>query len=451
MAPRHFSVLHRKIAVMNEVPRFKDNPYPEVENLLTNDPTSKSEAVYVPSVSPGFAIAAHEENWPRLPDGVTPKEMNFLNPGNKLFRLSHVMSSAGQALDQSRSCILTERDRSWTLLIGDSGGYQIANSGLQISGDDFREKTLRWLEANADVAMTLDVPTGPVLTNKNYKFKTSKDCLVATLENLDYFQKHRKNRKLIFLNVLQGNSTAEADAWYNAVKKYDFEGWAFAGKLRNNFLSLCRRIIKMADEGQIQNKKWIHVLGTNELATGVCLTALQRAINLHINPKLRISYDTSTPFRMLSWRQVYSVPRFDRDKMVLPAVDMLDDPEYAGSELRWAWPSPFGNRLRMRDIVVSQGRGKPVGIDAAGNHFLAYHNLGALCDSVALANRIFDCTGLTHQHRIAMPVGSAVEAIYASIKSGSIAVVEKYRNTFERLRKETPSETEDDQDRDIWN
>ena len=437
---------------MNDFSASGGSTYPEVENLLTNDPTSKSEAVYVPSVTPSFAIAAYTQKWTRpLPEDVAAREMNFLDPENRLFRLSHVMSSAGQALDQKVPCILTERDRKYTLLIGDSGGYQIANSGLQISGDEFREKTLRWLEANADVAMTLDVPTAPLLTNKDYKYKSSKECLTATLENLEYFRKHRKEGKVVFLNVLQGNTTAEADAWYEAVKSYDFEGWALAGKLRNNFTSLCRRILRMADDNQLQNKRWIHVLGTNELATGVCLTALQRAINMYINPKLRISYDTSTPFRMLSWRQVYSLPRFDKDKMVLPPVELLDDAEYAGSELRWPWPSPFGNRLKMKDIVVSRGRGKPVSIDTQGYHYVAYHNLGSLCDSVALANRIFDCTGLTHQHRIAMPVGAAVEAIYACIKSGSAGSVERYRGTFDRLRKETPAETEDDQDRTIWN
>ncbi len=436
---------------MNEYPRFEVKPYPEVENLLLNDPTPKSEAVYIPSVSPGYAIAAYDASWKRpLPDGVSATDMNFLDPSNKLFRLSHVMSSAGQALNQKRPCIITERNRKSTLMIGDSGGYQIANSRLHITGDDFREKTLRWLEDNADVAMTLDVPTGPVLKKNGYRYANSRDCLNATTENLDFFRKHRRNEKTVFLNVLQGNTTAETDAWYNAVKGYDFEGWAFAGRLRHNFVNLCRRIIKMSNEGQLESKKWIHVLGTNELATGVCLTALQRAINLHINPRLRISYDTSTPFRILGFGKVLSLPKFDRDKMVLPTVDLLDDPEYLDSDLRWPWPSAFGNRLRMRDIVVSQGRGKPVGIDNQGNHYLSYHNLTALCDAVALSNRIFDCTGLTKQHRIAMPVGAAVEAIYEVIKTGEHDKIEKYRATFERLRKETPEEVEDDQDRELW-
>jgi hypothetical protein len=30
------------------------------------------------------------------------------------------------------------------------------------------------------------------------------------------------------------------------------------------------RIIRMVDEGQLQNKSWIHVLGTCELETAVC-------------------------------------------------------------------------------------------------------------------------------------------------------------------------------------
>lgn len=437
---------------MNEQPRTLQTPYPEVENLLLNDPTPKSEAVYIPSVSPGYAKIAYSGNWERdLPKGVTAEQMNFLHPSNKLFRLSHVMSSAGQALNQKKPCIITERDRRVTFVIGDSGGYQVANSGTAITGDSFREKTLRWLEDNADVAMTLDVPTWPLQKKMEYRYKSVKECLDASIENLEYFRAHRRNSNTVFLNVLQGNSTPESDAWYNAVKHFDFEGWAFAGRLRNNFYNLCRRILKMADEGQIEKKKWIHVLGTNELATGVCLTALQRAINRYINPHLRISYDTSTPFRMLSWGSTFSLPKFDRMTMVLSQVDFHQDAEYMDSDLRWPWPSAFGDKLRMKDIIVHRGRGKSVGVDTQGSHYLSYHNLCALCNAVALANRIFDCTSLTNSHRIAMPVGAAVEAINEVFKSGSIAKLDGYKTTFEKLRKETPSEVEDDADRSVWN
>jgi hypothetical protein len=78
--------------------------------------------------------------------------------------------------------------------------------------------------------MTLDVPTGPLL-RKGYKFKSHADCLKTTMDHLDFFHKKRRPCKVKFLNVLQGNSPAEADDWYDNVKTYPFEGWAIDANL----------------------------------------------------------------------------------------------------------------------------------------------------------------------------------------------------------------------------
>lgn len=103
------------------------------QNHLINDPTPRDQAVYIPSVTPSFAQAVHSQNWKRpLPAGVHPSDLNFLDHSNNLFRISHVMSSAGQALNQRQPCIITRRDRSRTMLICDSGGYQIATGKLTI-------------------------------------------------------------------------------------------------------------------------------------------------------------------------------------------------------------------------------------------------------------------------------------------------------------------------------
>jgi len=90
----------------------------------------------------------------------------------------------------------------------------------------------------------------------------------------------------------------------------------------------------MADENKLQDKAWIHVLGTNEIETAVLLTALQRAINQYINPNLRISFDTSSPFRLLAWNTFYTIPRFDKNRMVMGTARIPDDIAYIGSTLR---------------------------------------------------------------------------------------------------------------------
>jgi len=408
--------------------------YPAVYNHIINDPTPKNQAIYVPSVTPGFAMDVFAQKWLRpLPAGVAAGDLNFLDPVNPLLRISHAMTSAGQALYQKRPCIITQRNRASTIVIGDSGGYQVASNKLRISGNADRMKILRWLEMHSDLAMTLDVPTGP-LRKPGYAFKTFQDCLDATLVNLAFFQQNRVPGKVRLLNVLQGNNPTQSDNWYDAVKQYDFEGWAFSGVLRHNIFHFCRRIIIMANENQIQNKCWIHVLGTCELDTAVLLTALQRAINRHLNPKLRISFDTSSPFRNLRWGNVYTIPQFDKQRMTMPTRRVIDGHQFVGLDIRWPWPSPLGDRMTLGDFCVKRPLGAKTNHDTQSNHYLAHHNLAALCWGIALANRVFDSESVNHNHTISHPVGAAVEAIDRVFATGTMTGLAKYKLTFEQLR-----------------
>ena len=418
-----------------QLPNGASGFYPAPENHIEGDPTPQDQAVYIPSVSPNYAIAAYEQKWQRpLPQGVGSGDLNFLDPNNKLFRISHVMSSAGQALNQTRPCIIKTRDRSQTMLICDSGGYQIASGNLRITGNADRLKILRWLEANGDWCMTLDVPTGPLLGG-NYAYADFRACLTATLDHLQFFAANRKPGATKFLNVLQGNTTQQSDIWYDAVKNFEFEGWAFAGKLRHNFYNLCRRIIKMAHENQIQHKNWIHVLGTNELETAVGLTALQRAINLHINKKLRISYDTSTPFRLIGWNSQFQALKFDRNGMTLPTETIPNARAYVGSPVRFPWPSPLGDLMTLGDINCRKGSNLKSYRDTQGDFYIIHHNLAALCFAVNTANRIFDAQAISKDHTIAIDMGEVIQSISHVIKSGSLTELERHRSTFNRVRK----------------
>lgn len=422
--------------------------YPQVANHIVNDPTPKDQAIYVPSVSPVYAMDVYAKNWKRpLPEGVQPDDLNFLDPNNKFFRISHAMSSVGLALFQPKPCIITDRDRSGTIVIGDSGGYQIASGRLRITSDQDRFRILRWLEKNTDIAMTLDVPTGPCL-RPGYAFQTTKHCLTTTLDHLAFFQRNRVEGKIRFLNVLQGNTPKEADYWYDAVKKFDFEGWAFAGVLRHNFYHLCRRIIIMAGEGQLRNKSWIHILGTNELETAVMLTALQRSINRHINPNLRISFDTSTPFRLLAWKNAFSIPKFLPDSLTVGTDKLPEGRELVGSTIRFPWPSPLGDKMVLGDLVMPPSKGKNSYHDTQTGHLIAHHNLAALCYGVALANRVYDAETIRQQHTIGKAAGAAIAAIEDVIASQSLTILAKHLRTFTNLRRGVTL-TADDEERDV--
>ena len=407
--------------------------YPTAKNDLQNDPTPKDQAVYVPSISPPFAIDVYQRNWTRPhPDGITDDDLNFLDPNNRLFRISHALSSAGQALNQTSDCIIRRRDRQNTRLIGDSGGYQTATQNRLFNTDPERKQVLDWLEAQADYGMTLDAPSAPVLSKPNYAYRSTQECLDATLVHLRYFANHRSNSHLKLLNVLHGNDQVEADHWYDAVKGFRFEGIAFASAQRNNIYEIVRRVLIMHREGYLEKVQWIHALGCGDLDTAVLLTAVQRAIKTHLGIELRISFDTSSAFRSLRWGNVYTIPNLVTKHMFMPTSDVPDGYQFVGSDIPWPWPSPLGNYMRMRDFCVNTMNGSYR--DRQSNQYLAHHNLSALCWGIALANRVFDAESLNRNHTIGRNVGAAVEVIDRVFAARSTVLLAGYQSVFARLR-----------------
>jgi len=413
-------------------------PFYPAPPTVPDDITPADQAIYVPAITPGFAKSiyawTHGTDHRALPGGTKPDELNILDPANSdFFRISHALTSAGLALNQNSPCIITERDKGRTKIFADSGGYQVASNTLIVQSDADRERIMRWQE-QFDICMTLDVPTGP-LRKPGYSYRTFADCLTATLTHLDFYENNKKTESVWWLNVLQGNDQKQCDIWYQQVRKrFRGDGWAFAGPLRHNFYQLLRRLILMHQDGELQEKRWIHILGTSELDTAVLLTALQRAIVEHMKLPIRISYDTSSPFRNLAWNQAYTLPTFDTESMTMPTRDAPDDPSYIGSSVRWPWPSPIGNRMVMDDFCVPKSQRSRRYRDVVSNHLLAHHNLYALCWGIAQANRVFDAENVTHEHTIAEPVGFAAEAIEEIVSTRSLTLLDRRQFVFEGLR-----------------
>ena len=422
-----------------DAPRHNCAPTPKQFWLdeVVDDPTPRHHAIYLPSVTPSYAKDAYTKNFGRpLPDGLNPNVFNFLDPANRdFFFTAHAMSSAGQALYQKEPCIINQRDRSRTRIIGDSGGFQIAG-GMEINGDAGRMEILRWLESTADIAMTLDVPTANArFENNGYRYPTTPACLNATLEHLRFFSSNRdRSSKLHFLNVLQGNDTRESDAWYNAVKDFEFEGWAFAGVLRRDMFKMCRRIIMMAKEGLLQQKSWIHVLGTNSLDTAVMLSAIQQAINdSGINPYMRVSFDTSTPFSMLKYNMIFTNAKLTELPMAMNNVKAPADPAFFKSNLAWPWPSAIGRHIKLGDFCVPGSVMNLQYHDRLSYLFQAHHNLTVLCEAISTANKLFDVDQLKPQGVVPLRVREAIKVMRDVIADQDLDALERNRGKFEKL------------------
>jgi hypothetical protein len=342
----------------------------------------KDYAVYLPAVSSFYStyVAKQrlEEYVPkeRIPAGFDRgiEGMNFLNAEQGYFTYKYALYSAGHAqLDLQKSLeqesMIQQRDRTKTMILGDSGGYQIGKGILKFDWLNFegpeankvRQKILEWLEMTADWSMMLDVPTWAADHNNSHKtgLKTFEDCLDKTKFNNKYFLDNRLGQTK-FLNVLQGNDWDTAEKWYNGVKEFSLpngpykgreaEGWAFGGVNMCKMDIALKRIMTLRDDDLLENKNWIHFLGTAQLDWSCHLTLIQRQIRKHINEKITISFDCASPFIGTAHGLVYTNAQHLARRWGVVMDKAPDNKILANSDIPFPFESEIGRRLVMGDI-----------------------------------------------------------------------------------------------------
>jgi hypothetical protein len=437
-------------------------PYPEITNDILDDITPKSEAIYVPSVSVGYAKGALMFNqlrqqglpMPNLPANV----LNFLDPTNPNFRLSHAMASYGQFRGKHGDTIFSpsKRDMARTCVIGDSGGYQWATNKINFSNQGEQLRALQWLEANCNIAMCLDAPTSR-LGDKDCPFTDFRDCLDRTCQTLRLFENKRQNGGVKFLNVIHGSTAIEAERWYRTVRHYRFEGFAFGGPLRFDAYHLLRMLILMEKEGDLANVQWVHVLGTAQLSTAVILTAIQRAVKQHLGYNIRFSFDTSTPFRMLVANEAFGYPLLSEHELKVTQWPAPAGQFYRGKRLMWPWASKLGDIIELNDVYVQCGAGNTAQRDTLGNFLLALHNLQALCFAIRNVNRVFDVQVVVGPQASIKQVGyaemTAIEGIDAVLRKPDLrnlqAHLHKFKAHHEKINDKKHSIMEADAEREF--
>ena len=268
--------------------------------MIQDNLTAKQNdyAVFLPAISGFYATYIGKQRDPvngpyvdpaRMPTGIKDMEqMNWLNSAKGLFPYRWSLYSGGHAnLDLTRqdwSEDMVRNREPGTLMLGDSGGFQIAKglwegewrdptspavvakmAELRAKGVEHvldlkpdgtakhdkngnkkyvkidhvknyqnlldaaqkkREAVVKWLDGVSDYGMTLDIPTW-VIHDKNASDKcgitTLEEAVAATKYNNDYYMRHRKGAKnggMKVLNVLQGANHADADRWYDTMKHY---------------------------------------------------------------------------------------------------------------------------------------------------------------------------------------------------------------------------------------
>ena len=392
-------------------------------------PLQKDYAVYLPAISSFYstyiAKQRKEEFVPkdRIPAGFDRgiEGMNFLNPEQGYFYYKYALYSAGHAqLDLTKTMdhdsMIQQRDRSKTMILGDSGGYQIGKGILKFDWLDFegkaanktRDDILNWLELTADWSMMLDVPTWACdhIHSPKTGLKSFEDCLEKTRHNNKYFLENRLGATK-FLNVLQGSNWDTAEAWYEGVKEFSdknvwgdkaAEGWAMGGANMCKMHITLRRLITMRFDGMLEGKDWMHFLGTAQLDWSCYLTSIQRQIRKHINPNFTISFDCASPFIATAHGLVYTNSQHTAKRWSV-IMDKAPDNKALASrpDIPFPFESEIGRRLNVSDICHYKpgmlnkiGKEGKTSWDSFGYALMMGHNVYQHIVAVQRANNLAD-------------------------------------------------------------
>lgn len=281
---------------------------------------ARDRALFFPAISTALISEAKRGAFAHIdPAVLSPDDLDYLNP-TAPWHYPFTLFSAGQVnpktLAVPKPDMVMARDRHATIVLGDSGGYQIASgaAGFEYT-DDTPALMLNWLEHMADWSMGLDFPTGTDNSGRIDRWVEELKgqgidlagaaratglsegfhaCLTMTCQNNDRFVQLRVPGKTRLLNVLQGRNHTESKHWYEAVKHYPFQGWAFASAHQSCPSMIVARLLDMHNDGILENVGWLHVLGTAKLEMGCVLTAIQQEVRKLGYTQFQISFDAAS-------------------------------------------------------------------------------------------------------------------------------------------------------------
>lgn len=448
-------------------------------------------AIFLPATSGFYSTFVGKQRYAnyvdpaRIPASFTSgvEGLNYLNPKDGMFKYKWCLYSAGHAnldltkVDESED-MFRNRDRDTSLVLGDSGGFQVAKGVWPADWKDpncpkaqkMREQVLKWLCNIADYGMTLDIPTW---TFRNPEAAAAsgihsyEDAVKATKFNNEYFINNRFGTTK-FLNVLQGSNHTEADEWYELMKGYcdpkqypgrHFNGWGMGGQNMCDVELILRRLNALRFDGLLEEgiQDWMHFLGTSKLEYAVLLTDIQRAIRKHHNPKFTISFDCASPFLATANGQIYFETSTDPDeKWSYRMQPSADDKKYASDTRLFKdavvqdgifekfESSPIIDQVLMKDICIyapghlnKVGKEGKTSWDSFSYAIMMGHNCWMHINAVQEANRqsdagcipymLKDHANLDHIHLFK----DIVDEIFAEKdRTKSDALIAKHKNYF---------------------
>jgi hypothetical protein len=286
-----------------------------------------------------------------------------------------------------------------------------------------REQVLTWMDSLMDYGMVLDIPAwverSPV-GRKATGIESYDQAVEATKYNNEYWIKHRTGA-CKFLNVLQGETHAQADDWYSKMKDFcdpkvygdkAFNGWAMGGQNMCDIHLVLKRLVALKFDGLLEKGQhdWMHFLGTSKLEWATLLTDIQRAVRKYHNENFTISFDCASPFLATANGQIYIQTELqDRTKWVYRMVPSADDKKYATDTRLFKdaviqdglfanfESSPLIDQCQIKDICIYKpgdlnkiGKEGKTSWDSFSYAIQMGHNVYAHLNAVQRANQAYD-------------------------------------------------------------
>lgn len=373
----------------------------------------KDYAIYLPSLQQGYAAYPLRNidtvKQTDIPNGLVLSDLNFLSTDSSLWHCKHVLYSAGQfstATVSTPDIVSTRKEH--TVVIGDSGGFQVGTGKLPaiqswkkfknnpeavyrkwIRERSIRDTVLRWLDRYCDYAMTLDMPLWILTEKKKAKASpfgklTAQQLIELSVENLRYFADKRgaaTGARAKYLNVLQDAGGGTGEAWYAAVKDFDFEGWAFGGDTKSGLEPILKWVRILRDDKKLDRAEWLHILMASPPRHAVYLTAIQRILRKQLGSDITISYDSSSPFQSAGVRhKIARVPTLTNalSTWSIPMQDFPQSPKYRQQdavEYLHSCPSPITQRFSINDMHNRRNQFAQTFLSTAGVQLLTNHNM----------------------------------------------------------------------------
>ena len=454
--------------------------------------TQNDYAVFLPATSGFYATFIGKQRYgnyvdpARVPQawGAGVESLNYLEPEKGEFYYKWCLYSAGHAnLDLNKQDegedMFRNRDRSTSWVLGDSGGFQIGKGVWEADWKDpncpkaakKRAQVLTWMDSLMDYGMCLDIPAWVARSPAGKKatgITSYSEAVQGTYINNDYFVNNR-NGNCKFLNVLQGENHADADDWYDRMKKYcdtkvygdrAFNGWAMGGQNMCDIHLVLNRLVALRHDGLLEKGQhdWMHFLGTSKLEWATLLTDIQRAVRKYHNENFTISFDCASPFLATANGQIYiQTETEDRTKWVYRMVPSVDDKKYATDTRLFKdaviqdgifknfEPSPLIDQVGIKDICIYKpgdlnkiGKEGKTSWDSFSYAIQMGHNVWSHINAVQTANQRYDQNivpaMLVQEKFDRIYFRDVVEAIFAtSSRSEAEAIIEEFDRFWQSI------------------